>query len=632
MHHGPLRALAPLAAILAALPAGAQDAPPVSAPEGFKVEALYAASKEEGSWVSMAFDPKGRLIVSPEKGKLLRVTLPQGDQPARAEALPAAVGNAQGLCWAFDALYVNGRGPEGPGLYRLPAPDGEPSAEATLLKKWPGEGEQGSHAVVAGPDGKLYVVNGWRVKVPEGISEKSPYRDYREDVLLPRLEDPNGLAAACKAPGGHVLRTDAEGKEWELLAGGLYNPYDLAFNAAGVLFAFAVAMVSDLGTPWYAPPQVFHVVPGGEYGWRSGSGKWPSYYHDRLPAAAAAGPCAPTGLAFGTKAKFPAKYRGALFAGDWAGGRILAVHLQAKRATYEGTVEPFLSGKPLPVTDIEIGPDGALYFITGGRGAASRLYRVTCAKPEGSPPAPDPAAAAARRLRRELEEFPVQKDRGPVQDLLLKLRHEDRFVRFAARTALERQHLRHWQREATLELMEQTSANSLLALARVGGPANKEALLKELQKHPWGTIETDEFRLAFLRTYAVAYCRLGPPPEAMVPFVRLILGDNYPHPANEMLNREFCRLLAYLKAPEAIGKTIDRLPQLKTQEDELYCVSTLRDLKEGWTIDQRKAYFAWLDKAAGLKGGSSLAGYVAKIRADALSTLTPQEREALKLK
>ena len=43
---------------------------------GFKVDLLYSVPRDkEGSWVSMAADPKGRLFVSDQHGKLYRVTV-----------------------------------------------------------------------------------------------------------------------------------------------------------------------------------------------------------------------------------------------------------------------------------------------------------------------------------------------------------------------------------------------------------------------------------------------------------------------------------------------------------------------------------------------------------------------------
>ncbi len=45
-------------------------------------------------------------------------------------------------------------------------------------------------------------------------------------------------------------------------------------------------------------------------------------------------------------------------------------------AGYTGTMSVFLEGKPLNVTYLAIGPDGALYFCTGGRDTEGGVYRV----------------------------------------------------------------------------------------------------------------------------------------------------------------------------------------------------------------------------------------------------------------
>ena len=86
---------------------------------------------------------------------------------------------------------------------------------------------------------------------------------------------------------------------------------------------------------------------------------------------------APTGIAFGYGTKFPAKYQHALYILDWTYGLIYAVHLQPQGSSYTGTFERFIAGQPLPVTDIVVGHDGALYFTIGGRRTQSGLYRVT---------------------------------------------------------------------------------------------------------------------------------------------------------------------------------------------------------------------------------------------------------------
>ena len=70
---------------------------------------------------------------------------------------------------------------------------------------------------------------------------------------------------------------------------------------------------------------------GGEYGWRNGTGKWPEYSPDSLGAVVNIGLGSPTGVEFGTGAKFPAKYQRALFINDWTYGKIYAVHMTPER-------------------------------------------------------------------------------------------------------------------------------------------------------------------------------------------------------------------------------------------------------------------------------------------------------------
>jgi putative heme-binding domain-containing protein len=179
-----------------------------------------------------------------------------------------------------------------------------------------------------------------------------------------------------KAPGGSILRTDVNGSAVELVAGGMQNPYDLAFNDEGELFTADSDMEWDLGMPWYRPTRVMHIIPGGEYGWRSGWAKWPDYYLDSLPPLVETGRGSPTGITAYNHIMFPSRYHNALFVCDWSRGRILAVRNKPHGGSYKSTSEVFLEGRPLNVTDISVGPDGWLYFCTGGRGTEGGIYRV----------------------------------------------------------------------------------------------------------------------------------------------------------------------------------------------------------------------------------------------------------------
>ena len=239
-------------------------------------------------------------------------------------------------------------------------------------------GEHGAHGITLGPDGLIYIVVGNHSGPEKDFAKTSPHRGYYEgDLVGPRYEDPGGHAAGRKAPGGSIIRTDLNGQTVELFAGGLRNVYDLAFSPDGELFIHDSDMESDIGTTWYRPTRVCHVPPGAELGWRSGWAKWPEYYVDVLPSIADTGRGSPTGAIFYTHHMFPEKYHNTLFLADWSEGRILACHLKPNGASYTANTEVFLQGQPLNVTDLDIGPDGWLYFVTGGRGTGGGVYRVT---------------------------------------------------------------------------------------------------------------------------------------------------------------------------------------------------------------------------------------------------------------
>ena len=437
------------ALLLSPVLAFAQTAPPpastraeeLTVAAGFRAELLKSATKEEGSWICMAIDGKGRLYISPQGkppgagmkkedawGGLWRATLDAQGHVAQWDKVPVPIGDAMGMLWAFDSLYVSGEGPEGRGIYRLKDSKGTDTLDSwTLFKKIPGgNGEHGAHALVLGPDGKsIYIVHGNATPLIEGTAPDSPYRNYAEDDLLPRVMDPVAtFFDKVHSPYGVILKTDENGTKWELIAGGLRNPYDIAFNADGELFTYDADMEWDVGLPWYRPTRILHIIPGGEYGFREGSSKWPDYYADSLPAVVNIGLGCPTGLMFGTQSNFPARYKSAFFILDWTFGRILAVHLHEKGSSYTAQnevplyhligpnksddVEEFLRGKGMPVTALVFGKDGAMYFTTGGRGTQAGLYRVSYTGPaeavetKGLTPA-ESAAMAARHLRAELE-------------------------------------------------------------------------------------------------------------------------------------------------------------------------------------------------------------------------------------
>ena len=637
-----------------------QDA--LEAPPGFQIEHVFRAdAKTNGSWISMANDPQGRLLLGGQRNQqITRLTLQDG-KVAKEEILPIPVTEVMGMLFVDDVLYLNGAGKDGKyGLYRCTQPQADGGyAKIDLLREWRGgAGEHGAHAIALGPDRKLYVVCGNFVDVPGDLAPTSPHRNYGDDLPLKRAEDGNGFGAGRQPPGGYIARLDLDGQNIELFSAGQRNTYDIDFNADGELFGFDSDMEWDWGTPWYRPIHVFHSVRGGDQGFREGTAKWPEHYPDSLPRSATIGIGCPTGVAFGTGTRFPVKYQKAFYICDWTYGRLIAVHLKPNGAGYSGEWENFVAprslrtGKgrtPLNLTDCVVGSDGALYFSIGGRGTQASLFRVTY---KGEEPAAAMTAAElrevegreARELRRRLEAFNAQPDPTAVEFAWPHLDSPDRYLRYAARLALERNPLDQWQARALSEKRPQAAITALLALARVAPPATQPALLEALTAIPSASLSED-LLLQKLRVVGVSLARQGVPAGQAA---QRLLGDLDPlFPAkSETLNRELCQILLALNAPEAVARTVKLLQAAPTQEEQIAYVMALRNIKTGWNVESRRVYMTWWNQgrsnlhpdfvtqwfqAAGIgyNNGASFGNFLSKAHEEAKFTMTPDEITAL---
>ena len=166
--------------------------------DGFEATRIVSVPREEqGSWVSLTVDGGGRLIASAQYGALYRIEPPSLGDPAaeaRVERIPVALGEAHGLTWAFDSLYVvvSSGGTYPSGLYRVRDTDGDGELDQVeMLREFVGSGEHGPHAVLPGPDGEsLYVIAGNHTDLPEVSRSRVP--PWGEDLLLPRQPDANG--------------------------------------------------------------------------------------------------------------------------------------------------------------------------------------------------------------------------------------------------------------------------------------------------------------------------------------------------------------------------------------------------------------------------------------------------------
>jgi putative heme-binding domain-containing protein len=640
------------AAALRAQPAGdvpsATPAERVKIARDFKVELIYNVPKnDQGSWVSMCVDPRGRLIVSDQYGGLFRITPGRKAAETKVEKLDVPIGHAQGLLYAFDSLYVMvaDDSPPGRGLCRVRDTDSDDQFDKVeLLRKLEKGGEHGPHAIVLAPDGKsLYCVIGNQTVMPELSGSKVP-PIWSEDHLLPRMPDGRGFMAGVLGPGGGIYKVDPDGKNWELQTTGFRNEYDAAFHRNGDLFTYDADMEWDVNTPWYRPTRVCLSATGVDYGWRNGTGKWPVYYADTVPPVIDIGPGSPTGVTFGYGAKFPAKYQDALFICDWSYGKLYALHLEPDGAGYKATKEEFAAAAPLPLTDLIINPaDGAMYFTVGGRKTQSGLYRVTYAGTESTAAVKtDQLLNELQVLRRKLEAFHGKQDPAALELAWPNLGHPDRFIRAAARAAVESQPAATWQAKALGEQAPQEAITGLIALVRVSrrdefhrkpadppvDPSLQKKVIGALERIDFGRLPTGE-KLELLRAYGLTFTRLGPPDEATAARLVRVLEPFFPGESREV-NSMLAELLIYSQSPTIAPKVVALMSSAPTQEEQLDLAKSIRMLKVGWTPELRRQYLEWFHRASGYRGGNSFANFVENIRREAVAAIPPAEAEALK--
>ncbi len=347
--------------------------------EGFVVDEVLH-SEATGSLVAMAFNEFGHIVASREGGPLLLIYDADKDgKPERVRTYSDRVSNIQGILPLNGDVFVTGDGDKGNGLYRLVDQNRDGTLEdATLIVRFRGaKGEHGAHQIALGPDGMLYVIIGNHVQVDGTVDPTSPYRNiYEGDLVQPRQEDPSGHAQGVKAPGGTLIRVDLSGDQVQVVAGGFRNAYDLAFHPTGTIFVHDSDMEADIGTTWHRSTSLFQIVEGGEYGWRSGWANQPEHYFDRMPSLLSTGRSSPTGAVVYNHNVYPKEYHQNLFLADWSEGRILRVDSRSGSSKPLGKPETFVSGQPMNITDLDVAPDGNIYFCTGGRGTSGGIYRV----------------------------------------------------------------------------------------------------------------------------------------------------------------------------------------------------------------------------------------------------------------
>lgn len=602
--------------------------------QGFQISLMRTAKADEGSWISLAFDEKGRAIISREDEGLLRMTLDADHTKVdRVEAIKVDLKECRGLAFSSSDLFASANNSKA--LYRVQLSDDAKAKSILRLREFPGGVGHGRNDLTI-HNGWLYSIHGDSVELPRDnvTNLTSPLRHWAND---PRGE-------------GYLLGMQLNSNKWEIVCGGLRNPYGVSAHPSGELFTFDADNEYDMGTPWYRPTRVVALLPGGDVGYRTAGNKMPPRFHDQpenLPPVLTIGRSSPTAVFCDPKLAFPEPYRDALYLLDWTYGRVLAVHLVPRGAGWRAQAELFLQGRPLNVTDVARGDDGAMYVITGGRKTQSSLYRIVAvegAKAQIATAADEPHELAAAEFsakqietRNQLEKIARNRDARGLKQVLDHLADSDPIVRHAARIALERLPQQQWRSEVSNLADDKAWLYGSLAVAQTMDSIQASKMLERWMKCEPASFDLSS-RLVWVRlcewcmrvnkdavnakNAEVVAKLLANWPEASIQHVAL-------ETSTVELRQRMAQLLGQLKSEKSIEFIARDLMASTLQEDQVAGLLALRQQRSGWTEQQRRLQFELLQGSDRMVGGEGLPKFMAAIRDESLDTLSDAEREKL---
>jgi len=310
------------------------------------------------------------------------------------------------------------------------------------------------------------------------------------------------------------------------------------------------------------------------------------------------------------------------------------------------------------------GSDGNLYFATGGRRIDSHFFRIryTGSDSQEVESNENLEADELRKLRQSIERFHSEQSDEAITLAWDNLNHEDRFIRYAARVALEKQPTKNWQQRFFDEKDPTKIIEAGIALAHQADKSLQSKILEKLNQLNLETL-TQRDQVNILRNYALLFIRMGEPNEKDRLVTAKKLNGYFPN-ANNTVNRELSPLLLYLKAEgvtEELVKLLERHTKEKTitegvemlseeatmrseqygplirdviakmpPSESIYYGMLLSHAEEGWTKELREKYFKWFFDVMNSKGGMSFKAYIENVRQQAMTHVAKNEKDYFK--
>ena len=341
----------------------------VKAPSGFNVS-LFAAPPKVGYPVTLSVAPDGAVYVAvdeqgslgrtPGGGRVVRCIDQDGDGKADRVNVFAKMEHPRGVIAQDGKLWVL----HPPFLSVFVDDDGDGTSDRqdvlvsglTTSQIDERGGDHTTNGIRMGLDGWIYIAVG--------------------DYGFHRAKGKDGTTLSQR--GGGILRVRPDGKELEVFAIGLRNPFAIAIDP--YMNLFTMDNTND-GAGWDV--RVSQLFESADFGY---SQRFANFPDEIMPPLGAYGQGGGTGALCLDDERWPEAFRGVLLTGDWGRSEVYRHDLKPAGATFRSSQSVFLS---IPrATGMDLGGDGRLY-VASWRGGEAAVYVgpqvgfVACVAPPG---------------------------------------------------------------------------------------------------------------------------------------------------------------------------------------------------------------------------------------------------------
>jgi glucose/arabinose dehydrogenase len=321
-------------------PASVHGQAGITAPPGFNVDVFYPGLSTP---TSMAWGPDGNLYVSQQSGEIIELVIGSDGFPIGSLLAGKVPADLLGLAFLGTDLFVSYTG----NVEKLTLVNGTVGPTDIVLNGLP-HGRHQNDEITYAKDGFLYM----------GIGSTGDRTNG---------EDPRSAT---------IVRFKPDGSNFETFAKGLRNPYGLAFDKDGNLFA------TDNGpdNP-AAPDELDYVMEGGDYGFPNYFGSPPNGSGTIGPVTTLQTHSSSDGFTFYYGTRFPTDYVGNAFIAQWGansgdpsiGKRIVRIPVQKTSEGYTGREIVFATGFDHPIDVIDDHQNGLLIADYG----SGTIYRIS---------------------------------------------------------------------------------------------------------------------------------------------------------------------------------------------------------------------------------------------------------------